>query len=75
MEIYWKLLPIAAALALSACGGKSSEAAGGDNGCGKLNADEICVMFEGEIVERGVHEELLKKNGYYKRLNDMQSLG
>lgn len=39
------------------------------------NADEICVMFEGEIVERGVHEELLKKNGYYKRLNDMQSLG
>lgn len=39
------------------------------------NADEICVMYEGEIVERGRHEELLAKNGYYKRLNDMQSLG
>ncbi len=38
------------------------------------NADEICVMLEGEIVERGTHEELLAKNGYYKRLNDMQSL-
>lgn len=39
------------------------------------NADEICVLYEGEIVERGRHEELLAKNGYYKRLNDMQSLG
>lgn len=38
------------------------------------NADEICVMYEGEIVERGKHDELLAKNGYYKRLNDMQSL-
>ncbi|MEL5892108.1 ABC transporter ATP-binding protein [Bacteroides sp. GD17] len=38
------------------------------------NADEICVLYEGEIVERGRHEELLAKNGYYKRLNDMQSL-
>ena len=38
------------------------------------NADEICVLYEGEIVERGKHEELLEKNGYYKRLNDMQSL-
>ena len=38
------------------------------------NADEICVLYEGEIVERGKHEELLAKNGYYKRLNDMQSL-
>jgi ATP-binding cassette subfamily B protein/subfamily B ATP-binding cassette protein MsbA len=38
------------------------------------NADEICVMHEGEIVERGRHEELLAKNGYYKRLNDMQAL-
>ncbi len=37
------------------------------------NADEICVMHEGEIVERGCHEELLKLNGYYKRLCDMQS--
>lgn len=39
------------------------------------NADEICVLYEGKIVERGRHEELLEKNGYYKRLNDMQSLG
>ena len=39
------------------------------------NADEICVLYEGEIVERGRHEELLAKNGYYKRLYDMQSLG
>ena len=38
------------------------------------NADEICVLYEGEIVERGKHEELLEMNGYYKRLNDMQSL-
>jgi ATP-binding cassette subfamily B protein/subfamily B ATP-binding cassette protein MsbA len=38
------------------------------------NADEICVMHEGEIVERGRHEELLAKNGYYKKLNDMQAL-
>lgn len=38
------------------------------------NADEICVLYEGEIVERGRHEELLALNGYYKRLNDMQSL-
>ena len=37
------------------------------------NADEICVLYEGEIVERGKHEELLALNGYYKRLNDMQS--
>ncbi len=39
------------------------------------NADEICVMYEGEIVERGKHEDLLALDGYYKRLNDMQSLG
>ena len=32
------------------------------------NADEICVLHEGEIVERGKHEELLAKNGYYKRM-------
>lgn len=38
------------------------------------NADEICVLYEGEIVERGKHEELLARNGYYRRLNDMQSL-
>lgn len=37
------------------------------------NADEICVMREGEIVERGCHEDLLKLDGYYKRLCDMQS--
>jgi ATP-binding cassette, subfamily B, bacterial MsbA len=38
------------------------------------NADEICVIHEGEIVERGRHKELLGLNGYYKRLNDMQAL-
>lgn len=38
------------------------------------HSDEICVMHEGEIVERGTHEELLAKNGYYKKLNDMQQL-
>lgn len=38
------------------------------------NADEICVMHEGRIVERGRHEELLLLDGYYKRLHEMQSL-
>lgn len=38
------------------------------------NADEICVMQDGRIVERGRHEELIKLNGYYKKLNDMQQL-
>ncbi len=38
------------------------------------NADEICVLKDGEIVERGTHEQLLAMNGVYKRLNDMQSL-
>ena len=38
------------------------------------NADEICVMHEGRIVERGRHEELLAKDGYYKKLNDLQAL-
>ena len=37
-------------------------------------ADEICVIHEGEIVERGTHDELLAIDGYYKKLNDMQSL-
>ena len=38
------------------------------------NSDEIIVLHEGKIVERGKHEELLALGGYYKRLNDMQSL-
>ena len=38
------------------------------------NADEIIVMDEGRIVERGRHEELLALDGYYKKLNDMQAL-
>ena len=37
------------------------------------NADEICVLHEGRIVERGRHEELLALNGYYRKLHDMQS--
>ena len=37
-------------------------------------ADEIIVMDEGKIVERGRHDELISKNGYYKKLNDMQAL-
>lgn len=37
------------------------------------NADEICVMHEGAIVERGRHEELIDLDGYYKKLCDMQS--
>ena len=39
------------------------------------NADEICVLHEGHIVERGTHESLLAMDGFYKRLNDMQNLG
>ena len=39
------------------------------------NADEIYVLHEGQIVEQGKHEELLQQEGYYKKLNDMQSLG
>lgn len=39
------------------------------------NADEIYVLYNGQIVERGTHDELIKKQGYYKRLHDMQSLG
>ena len=38
------------------------------------HADEICVLHEGRIVERGTHDELLSRGGYYKKLNDMQSL-
>lgn len=38
------------------------------------NADEICVLHEGRIVERGRHDELIALNGYYKKLNDMQAL-
>ena len=37
------------------------------------NADEICVLHEGKIVERGTHEELLSFDGYYKKLHEMQS--
>lgn len=37
------------------------------------NADEICVLHEGQIVERGTHDELLKIDGYYKKLHDMQA--
>lgn len=36
------------------------------------NADEICVLHEGEIVEHGTHEELLEKGGYYRKLHEMQ---
>jgi len=38
------------------------------------NADLICVFHEGEIVERGKHDELIKLDGTYKKLNDMQML-
>ena len=36
------------------------------------SADEICVLHEGEIVERGTHDQLVAIDGYYKKLNDMQ---
>ena len=39
------------------------------------NADIICVMHQGRIVERGTHDELIAINGYYKHLVDMQSIG
>ena len=37
------------------------------------NSDEICVLHEGRIVERGSHEQLLNSDGYYKKLHEMQS--
>ncbi len=37
------------------------------------NADEICVLHDGRIVERGTHEGLLATDGYYKKLHEMQS--
>jgi subfamily B ATP-binding cassette protein MsbA len=37
------------------------------------NADEICVLHEGRIVERGTHDQLLAADGYYKKLHDMQA--
>ena len=37
-------------------------------------ADEIIVMDEGRIVERGKHDDLIARNGYYRKLNDMQAL-
>lgn len=36
------------------------------------HADEICVLHDGSIVERGTHDELIEKDGYYKKLNEMQ---
>ena len=38
------------------------------------NSDEICVLHEGEIVERGTHDELMNIEGYYKKLHDMQEI-
>ena len=39
------------------------------------DADLICVMHEGRIVERGTHRELLQLNGHYRRLVEMQAIG
>jgi len=38
------------------------------------NADEICVLHEGRIIERGTHDELIGNNGYYKKLHEMQQV-
>lgn len=37
-----------------------------------VNADKICVMHQGQIVEQGTHDELMQLNGYYHKLVDMQ---
>ena len=37
------------------------------------NADEICVLHEGRIVERGTHDQLLSLGGYYSKLHDIQA--
>ena len=38
------------------------------------NADEIIVLDEGRIMERGKHDQLIEKDGYYKKFYDMQAL-